>query len=222
MHKFLKLFLLSTLIVLLSGCSLVYIDSESIDDIVNLLGKKTNLKNVSLEGYSYFLPQGVNLKESIKANSVLYYNGYKMYLYADYLSYYHKVENKYNVSQNSYYSKKFTKNNIDGYLEINEINNKYFIEFMYNYCKIEGYVEKENLNKTLTNMAYILNSVKYNDKVLKSLIGEHYLNYNSETFNIYKANGSESSNYLDIAEQYDQGRKEAREEDILDIGENVE
>ena len=196
MHKFLKLFLLSTLIVLLSGCSLVYIDSESIDDIVNLLGKKTNLKNVSLEGYSYFLPQGVNLKESIKANSVLYYNGYKMYLYADYLSYYHKVENKYNVSQNSYYS----------------INNKYFIEFMYNYCKIEGYVEKENLNKTLTNMAYILNSVKYNDKVLKSLIGEHYLNYNSETFNIYKANGSESSNYLDIAEQYDQGRKEAREE----------
>ena len=110
MRKFLKLFLLSFIIVLLSGCTIVKINDQSIEDIINLLDKNTKLTTISVDGYSYFLPQGVNLKENNKANSVLYYNESKIYLYVDLVSYYHKVENTYEISNSSYYSNKIDKN----------------------------------------------------------------------------------------------------------------
>ena len=217
MRKFSKLFLLFVFVILLSGCTVVKINSQSIEDIINLLGEKTNLKTISVDGYSYFLPQGVDLKENSTLNSILYYKGYKMYLYVDLVSYYHKVDNTYIVSEGSYYSKKIDRKEKNGYLEINELENKYFIEFVYNYSKIEGYVKKEDLKDVLTQMAYILNSVKFNDKVLASLIGEDKLSYKEETFNIFKANGSDSSNYLEVVEKYDESRKNIKDEDRLEL-----
>lgn len=222
MRKFLKLFLLSFIIVLVSGCRLVYIEKESIDDITNMLGEKTNLKSVSVDGYSYYLPQGVIIKDNKTLNSELYYNGNRMYLYVDLVSYYHEAENTYEVSKNSYYSKKIDRKGKTGYLEINEIENKYFIEYVYNYSKIEGYVLKEDLKKTLTIMSYILNSVKYKDTVIEAFVGEDYFKYKEETFNIFKANGNDNNNYLDIIEQYDTNRKDIKDEDTLEIENGVE
>ena len=87
-----KLLFLSCMILLLSGCSIVYVDKQSIDEIIDsILIDDTNLKSVSLEGYSYFLPQGVSLSRNDAGNSMLYYNHKKMYLYVDLISYYHKV-----------------------------------------------------------------------------------------------------------------------------------
>lgn len=219
MHKLRKILCLSFIILLLGGCSIVYIEKESIDDIVKLLETDTKLKTISLDGYSYYLPQGVNLKESQNLNSILYYNGNKMYLYVDMVSYYHKQENTYKENSKSYYSKKLSFKGKEGYLEINELENKYFIEFMYNYSKIEGYTNKKDLNKTLTNMVYILNSVRYKDKVIESLIGEAAFNYKEEQYNIYKTTGSENNEYLDIIEGYDDGRKDSKDEDVLELNE---
>ena len=221
MRKFSKLFLLFVLAILLSGCTVVKINSQSIEDIIALLGEKTNLKTISVDGYSYFLPQGVDLKENSTLNSILYYKGYKIYLYVDLVSYYHKVDNTYEVSKGSYYSKKIDKDGKNGYLEINELENKYFIEFVYNYSKIEGYVKKEDLKEVLTQMAYILNSIKFNDKVLASLVGEDLLSYKEETFNIFKANGNDSSNYVEVVEKYDESRKDIKDEDRLELN-NIE
>ena len=81
---------------------------------------------------------------------------------------------------------------------------------------------KSNLKKTLTVMAYILNSVDYKDSLLDSLVGEGALNYNEETFNIYKTTGNDGSNFLDIIEQYDDGRVNSKDEDVLDIKQNLE
>ena len=144
-----------------------------------------------------------------------------MYLYVDLISYYHKVENKYKENDN-YYSKRLDYKNKTGYLEITELENEYYIEFMYNYSKMEAYAKKSDLNKTLTVMAYILNSVKYQDNILDSLIGEGAINYKEEQYNIYKSNNSDEDDFLDIVEQYDDGRKNSKDEDILDIIENVE
>ena len=211
------------IILLLSGCSLVYIEKQSIDEIIDTtLGENTKLRSVSLEGYSYFLPQGVNAKSYRGSNSVLYYNHRKMYLYVDLVSYYHKVKNTYQTNFNSYYSKKIDINKKTGYLEINELEGEYFIEFVFNYSKMEAYVKKENLNKTLTIMAYILRSVDFNDSIIESLIGEKTLNYQEETFNIFKSNGSDSGEFLDIAEEYDEGRINSKNEDTLEIEENIE
>lgn len=214
---------ISFIVLLLSGCSIVSIESEQIPNIVNdILGKSTNLKSVSLEGYSYYLPQNVSLKSSQKSNSVLYYNHNKMYLYVDLVSYYNKTENTYSINNNSYYSDKINLNGKSGYLEISELENKYFVEFMYNYSKFEAYVSKDDLNKTITQMAYILRSIKFQDKILDSLIGEASLNYTSEQFNIYKTNGTEKSDYLEYVEEHDDGRKNSKDEDILEIDENFE
>ena len=183
--------------------------------------KTLNLKNVSLKGYSYYLPQGVSLKSSNNGNSKLYYNRKKMYLYVDLISYYHKVDYKYEKVNNAYYSKSINKNGYKGYLVITEINNKYFIEFMYKYSKIEAYINKNDLNETITKMAYILNSINFNDNVIESLVGNNSLNYKEEQYDIFKPNGEES-NFLDIIKQYDDGRSESKDEDTLELDTNIE
>lgn len=221
-HRFFKYLFCLSIILLLSGCSIVYINKQSIDEIVDsILKTDTKLKTVSLEGYSYYLPQGVNLKSSRNLNSVLYYNHSKMYLYVDLVSYYHKVENTY-VENSAYYSRKIDINDKSGYLEINQLDEKYFIEYVYNYSKLEAYVKKEDINKTVTVMSYILNSIKFNDSILNSIVGEGSINYNEETFNIFKSNGNDTNNFLDIIEQYDDGRMNSKDEDILDLDENLE
>lgn len=221
-HRFFKYLFCLSIILLLSGCSIVYINKQSIDEIIDtILKEDSKLKTVSLEGYSYYLPQGVNLKSSRNLNSVLYYNHSKMYLYVDLVSYYHKVENTY-VENSAYYSRKIDINDKSGYLEINQLDEKYFIEYVYNYSKLEAYVKKEDINKTVTVMSYILNSIKFNDSILNSIVGEGSINYNEETFNIFKSNGNDTNNFLDIIEQYDDGRMNSKDEDILDLDENLE
>ncbi len=217
-----RIFVSAMVILLLSGCSVVYINKQSIDEVVDtILAHDTDLKTISVEGYSYYLPQGVNLKNNKFMNSVLYYNHRKMYLYVDLISYYHKKEYEYKKND-SYYSRALEFNNKKGYLEITELDNEYFIEFMYNYSKMEAYVKKEDLKKTLTVMAYILNSIKYQDNTLDSLVGDGTLNYREEQFNIFKSTGNDNSDFLETAEQYDDGRKNSKDEDILDIEKNVE
>lgn len=222
-HKFLKYIFCLSVILLLSGCSIIYINKQSLDEIVDtILKEDTNLKTVSLEGYSYYLPQGVNLKSSRNLNSILYYNHDKMYLYVDLVSYYHKIDNTYEENKESYYSRKFDINDKSGYLEINKVEDEYFIELMYNYSKIEAYAKEDDIKSTVTVMAYILNSVDYKNSILDSIIGEGTLNYDEETFNIFKANGNDGSNFIDVAEQHDAGRKNIKDEDTLEIEENLE
>lgn len=222
--KFLKhIFCMIFIILLLSGCSVVYINNQTIDEIIDTtLGKNSNLKTISLRGYSYYLPQGVNLKSSKGLNSVLYYNHNKMYLYVDLVSYFNKVESDYKKIEDSYYSKEIDINNKKGYLEITQIENNYFIEFMYNYSKIEAYAKENDLNKTITIMGYILDSVKYNDSIVDSLVGGGSINYDEEKFNIFKTSGNDGGTFLDVIEQNDDGRMNSKDEDILDIEENLE
>ena len=217
-----KLFVLGCMILLLSGCSIVYIDRQSIDEIIDsILYSDVKLKSVSQEGYSYYLPQGVRLNRSDAGNSVFYYNHKKMYLYVDIISYYHNVDSNYQEDNTLYYSKSININGNKGYLVITEVGNQYFIEFMYHYSKMEAYVSKEDINKTITQMAYILNSVKFNDSVIESLIGENLLNYSEEQFNIFKPNGKQSD-YLDYIEQYDDGRSNSKDEDTLKLEGSIE
>lgn len=217
-----KLLCLSAMILLLSGCSVVYINEQSIDEIVSsIISEDINLKSVSLDGYSYFLPQGVSLSRNERQNSVLYYNHKKMYLYVDFISYYHQVDSDYIKNSDAYYSLPINENGNKGYLEITQISTNYFIEFMYHYSKMEAYVSEQDIKKTITVMAYILNSVEFKDSVIESLVGENLLNYSEEQFNIFKPNG-EQSDYLDYVEQYDDGRVNSKNEDILELDGNIE
>ncbi len=217
-----KLLILFSLTILLSGCSLVKISEQSYEEILNdILTPNFSLKNVSSEGYSFYLPKGVLLKKNHSMNSVLYYNHRNLYLYVDVLSYYHHVESDYQKNENSYYSYKIDQNGKQGYLEITQISTKYFVEFMYHYAKIEAYVEEEDLKKTITQMAYVLNSVQYQDAVLATLVGNQVLDYNEEKFNIFKPKREEGS-FLDYEEQDRNQGGNVKDEDRLEVEDKVE
>ncbi|MBE6147060.1 MAG: hypothetical protein E7168_01850 [Firmicutes bacterium] len=214
-----KLFVIFSLVLFMTGCSVVKINNQSYSDIIDsILTNKTSLKNVSLEGYSYYLPKGVLVKKTQGLNSVLYYNHRKMYLYVDALSYYHKVDGVYEKGTKNYYAQEIDINGKKGYLEITQIYTKYFVEFMYNYSKIEAYTSEEELKKTVTTMAYILNSVEFKDSILSTLIGDNTLNYNEENFNIFKPKREEGS-FLDYVEedQQDSNDDYATDEDQIEF-----
>ena len=156
------------------------------------------------------------LKRSNSLNSELYYNHRKMYLYVDVYSYYHKVDFTYEVNPDSYYSQAIDLYGKKGYLEITQISTNYFVEFMYNYAKIEAYTDEEDLKKTVTQMAYILNSVDFKDAILDTLVGENELDYNEENFNIFKPT-REEGDFLDYEEQYDSGEDQIIDEDNIDL-----
>lgn len=212
-----KILVILSLAFLVSGCSMVTIEDQSFDEILHsVIQEDFQLENVSLEGYSYYLPKGVLLKRSSSLNSELYYNHRKMYLYVDVYSYYHKVDFTYEVNPDSYYSQAIDLYGKKGYLEITQISTNYFVEFMYNYAKIEAYVDEEDLKKTVTQMAYILNSVDFKDTILDTLIGENELDYNEENFNIFKPT-REEGDFLDYEEQYDNGEDQIIDEDNIDL-----
>ena len=212
-----KILMILSLAFLVSGCSMVTIEDQSFDEILHsVIQEDFQLENVSLEGYSYYLPKGVLLKRSSSLNSELYYNHRKMYLYVDVYSYYHKVDFTYEVNPDSYYSQAIDLYGKKGYLEITQISTNYFVEFMYNYAKIEAYVDEEDLKKTVTQMAYILNSVDFKDTILDTLIGENELDYHEENFNIFKPT-REEGDFLDYEEQYDNGEDQIIDEDNIDL-----
>ncbi len=194
--------LLSITILFLTGCSIYTFDHNEISDNMDyLLSQKANLYNVYYDGYKYYLPKGISFLTKDEYNALLVdQNNNKYYLYVDAISYYHKIENDYKENSGSYYSKYIEYNKKNGYIQIDEIEGKYFIQFVYNYVKMEAYVPKKDLVNTVDNMCYILRSVKYNNAVLDSLIGENVLDYQEEDYSLFKADSSKES-YMDVAKR---------------------
>ena len=194
--------LLSIVVVLFTGCSVVKTEYQDIEEnIDSLMSKKTVLYNVFYDGYKYYLPKGVRFLNRDEYNAILKDKmNNRYYLYVDVISYYHKIENNYEEKKNVYFSKKIVNNKKTGYLQIEEIDSKYFIQFVYNYVKMEAYVEKVDLRDTLVNMCSILRTVRFNNAILESLIGENILDYKEEDYTLFKADSSKED-FLDVVER---------------------
>lgn len=194
--------LLSIVTLFVTGCSVSKLDNNDIGkNMKTLLSKKVNLYNVYYEGYKYYLPKGISFIDKEDYNAILKdSDGNKYYMYVDAISYYHKVKNNYEVNDNSHYSKIIDYNKKSGYIQVDEIDSKYFIQFVFNYSKMEAYVKKDDLSQVVTNMCSILRTVKFNDAVLESLIGENVLNYKEEDYTLFKADSSKES-FLDVVER---------------------
>ena len=195
--------LLSIVTIITTGCSIVKLDNKDFSKNINILmSEKVKNYNVYYDGYKYYLPKGVNFIDKDDYNAIIQdKNGNRYYLYVDAISYYNKIDNSYKEKKSSYYSKKIDYNKKDGYIQIDkDENNKYFIQFVYNYSKMEAYVSKEDLVDTVTNMCCILRSIKFNNKVLESIIGENALDYKEEEYTLFKADSSKES-FLDVVER---------------------
>ncbi len=184
-----RLVLLSIVLVLVSGCSIQQLSATDFQsNISTILSEDTDLANVSFDGYEYYVPSGMRFVNKDDYNALLqdkYSNYY--YLYIDAIGYYHETKNTYKVDKDAYYSEKLNYNKKNGYIEINEDGDEYFIEMVFNYSKIEAYVPREYLVPVINNICYILQSVNFHDKVLESLIGENVLDYKEESFNIFES-----------------------------------
>ena len=183
--------------LLLCGCT--NINNASVEDITKeVLGSKINSYNEYRTGYKYYLPQGLNVNSSKKYNEILNDDKYKYYLYVDLVSYLKKTELSYKVNENAYLSMTLDDK---GYLEINEKNDKYLIEIMYNYAKIEVIVEKEDINKCVTNALIVLSTITYTDDIVKNLLSIDEVTSSEEKFSVFDEDSSDS-NFLEVYKEY--------------------
>jgi len=204
-----KVILVFLLVIVLTGCSVVRIDTNSIDNIVNVVLYKNNkLYNQVGQGYKYYLPGGVTYIESDELNDILYCNGNYYYLYIDAINYYYQTKMEYEEDDSLYYSKKIDTSdgfNHSGYLEIKEIDNLYYVKFVYNYAKIEAVVEEKDLNNMILNSAYILSTIKYNYNIVELMLNEDYFINKTGKYNTYDT-------------KEDSGKFELQKENIMEEG----
>ena len=195
-----KIIIVCAFLLILCGCSNV--KDLSNEQIISTIGDKSMRENVNRGGYKYYLPQGLSIEDSEDFNEVLYDGKNKYYLYVDALSYIKKIDNKYKSNQKSYYSQTLTYGKKYGYVEINNLeNNKYLIEIMYNYAKIEVMVNEDDINRTLLTSINLLKSIKYNNEIIENLFGKDVLNFMEEEFNIFHTTSSDST-YIQIDDTY--------------------
>lgn len=213
--------LLLVLLLLVTGCSAVRLDDISIDKNIDiLLTDKVKVYNVNFDGYKYYVPLGLKFIEKEEYNAIFidkFDNRY--YLYVDAISYFHGIDDNFKKTDDTYYFKELNYNKKKGYIQISKIGENYFVEYVFNYAKMEAYAKSENLVSVVNNMSYILRSIKYNDKILESIIGDDVLSYKEETFSLFDTDASQDD-FLDVVSRYDPVSSEAKDQEELDLNED--
>lgn len=199
MKKF-ALILVVVFVYFVTGCTMVRIDANSIDNIVNvILSKQNTLYNHIGKGYKYYIPRGVTYIDTIEFNDKLYSDGNYYYLYIDAISYYYQKNFEYEKDSNSYYYRDLDINGKKGYINIKSVDDKFLIDFMYNYAHIESLVKKEDINSVILNSSYILSTVKFNNNVIRIMLNEDYFKYKEEKFQLFD-NEIKNENFLNFGE----------------------
>jgi len=191
------------LVLLLSGCTVVRIDTSDLNNIVDVvLSKDNTLFNQVGKGYKYYIPVGVSYIDTEDFNDILYSNGNYYYLYIDTISYYYNVGKEYVLNNDAYYSRSININGKYGYLEINKQDDLYFVEFMYNFSKIEALVKEEALEEVILNASYILSTVKFNNNVITMMLDDEFLVL-EEKYDIFTSK-KETNDFLKLEESEEQ------------------
>lgn len=207
------LFLLITLLVLLTGCEVYDIEDKDVNKVIDEALKSENGATEIYNGFKFYLPKGMKIVDKADDNLKILFNDDFYYLFVDIVSYYHKVKVEYKEDSNLYLSKKLGDN---GYIEVVDNNDEtYRLVIEYDYAKIESNVSKQNLHHGIYNSIKILGSIKYNDLIIESVMGENALNYEEEEFNLFESQREEGS-YLDYIEEYDiEEEEKKKDEDYL-------
>lgn len=214
-----KITIMLLLVFLLAGCNMIDISNmESYQIIDEILSKNVEMSNNIFEGYKLYIPQGLKVIDKNDNNIKIYGNKSTLYLYIDVVSYYYKEKPVFKKNNSYALSKAIQYNGKSGYVNVIEVEDRCYLEIVYNYSKIEAIVSKENLNDVLLNATYILSSIKYNDNVISLLIDENITSYKEEKIDIFESDG-ESSTFLEAIEKYDIYTEKEEDQDILDYEE---
>lgn len=199
-----KVVIITLMVLLLTGCSIVRINTNNIDTIVDvILSKNNNLYNRVGRGYKYYVPRGVTYLDTDENNDKLYSNGNFYYLFVDVVGYYNDIKNDYHEKNDIYYSRRLSKEDgfsSDGYLEITTKNSLYYVLFVYNYAKIETIVSKNELNNAILNSAYILSTIQFNSDVIGLMIDDEKINNREEKYELFNNKKNDNGSELQVSE----------------------
>ncbi len=190
--NFKKIILLLIVLFTLAGC--VNLKSLSYDDIINTLSNPCKDANIYEKGYQYYMPKGLSLVDKGSNYAIISSDQITYYLYVDLIGYINEKTISKTFSDNPLYNKNIDYDGKKGYVEIKlKENDKYLIEIMYNYAKIEVMVDDALINKALVNSISILNSMKYNDAVIENLYNNDKLTYTEEIFDYFNQEVEDNS-----------------------------
>ena len=191
-----KVLIIISLIFLITGCS--NINDLTYDEIIQNFGTISSRTNTYRTGYKYYLPRGMQVNDSTLFNEILEDGKNTYYLYVDAVSFLNQVDYEYEINTSSFYSSAISNGEYFGYVEINLTeNDKYLVEIMYNYAKIEVIVDEGDINKAMLSAISILKSIVYNDSVIANLLENNVLNFAEEEFDIFN-NDSNDDDYIEI------------------------
>lgn len=218
-----KRFILIAIVLLASGCTNINKNLTSKDDIdksfntlqATITDSNYEMYNNYRTGYKYYTPKGLYVRGGSEYNETINSRKYSYHLYVDVISFYNRVISKYEEDSNALYSKQINNKDKFGYVEVNELkNDRYLLEIMYNYAKIEVIVDKSDLEVAFANSMIILSSVKYNNDILTNLVGENVLTSKEIEFNIFETKKTES-NFLEVEANNDY-KEETNDPDLID------
>lgn len=209
--------LVGLLLIIFFSCGCTSIESQSYEDIIDsTLSNTIRTTNITRAGYKYYLPQGMRLIEYEGSNEIISHNNDTYYLYVDYVSYYNKVVEEYEEKTDVVYSKALKNGDSFGYIEIkNTSNDKYFIEIMYNYAKIEVIVDKKDIKLSMISAISILRSIEYNDSIIANLLEDNVLNFAEEEMDIFNTGGENNESVLVDPDDYKPAQEVVPDTDYL-------
>ncbi len=208
-----KILIFIGILFVLTGCT--NLNKTNIDTIIkDITESKLKLSNEYRTGYKYYLPTNMSVLNSSKMNEIISFGKQKYYLYVDLVGFYYEKNINYDVNDKPYYFKEFNYNNKKGFVEINVKNDKYLIEIIYNYAKIELIVDKNDINEAVANSLIILSSIEFNKEIIENMMGEDVLNYSEEKFSIFDSN-TKDSNFLEYVQEYDTYKSEIPDYDLI-------
>ena len=220
--------LIATLLVFVffvSGCQINKIETQSVSDIFKtILYIDDNLSNTFMNGYEFYLPKGMKIVDKQDYNLTIEDNNRTYYLYIDTIAYHYKEENAFTVKKDHFYSEKIDYDGKVGFIDVTDDGDSYYVVLMYNYAKIETYISKNDFGDTITNLCYMIRSVKYNDKVISEYIGENSTLLQEEKFNIFETE-RDNDKFLKYEEEYGTYKEKIdvkKDNDVIEVDEIVE
>lgn len=214
---------LALILLLFTGCSIKRVEEESFDSIINsVLYNDNDLYNVSFEGFKFYLPRGTTVNLKKENNLEIKDSNNTYYLYVDIISYYYKTVKEHEIDNKLFYSNTLENKDNFGYIDISKIDDKYFLEVMYNYAKIETYVEENNLYDAFLNICYILSTIDFNDSAINYKLSNQKLEATVEEFDIFKSKKDDDNflQYIEEFDKYEDKDTENKDEDIIETDEN--
>lgn len=196
-----KFLILVIVFLMLTGCTRV---DSNIDNVVAVtMSEELDNVNTVSNNYQLYVPIGVLQLVDNEYNQKFKIRDTYVYMYVDTVSYYYKYKLNYeNDGDYNFYYKNIVLNDKFGYVGINKLeDDSYFCEIVYNYSKIEFYSRIDDLPVILSNSLIMLNSIKYNDELIKLELDNEINDGRELSYELDKPEDSEST-FSQVLQEY--------------------